>query len=111
MERVAEASQWPRASEAEECREQREAAVHRLKHVIEKQRHSYVERVRDEVDGVICNKPGLANEDLGGYCCKKVKQINDTGNPNLRVRRSGTVPQSDSMRTARNREVYARILF
>jgi hypothetical protein len=39
--------------EAEERREQREAPVHRPKYVIEEQRHCGIERVRDEVDGVI----------------------------------------------------------
>src|SRR5208283_5678237 len=44
------------SDEAEEHREQREAPVHRLKQVIEEQRHRDVEHVRYEVDGVIGNK-------------------------------------------------------
>ena len=67
--------------EAEERREEREAPAHLLKQVIEEQRHSNVERVRDEVNGVIYNKPAAANDDLGGYCRQKVKQVNDTDNP------------------------------
>src|SRR5208282_2137610 len=38
---------------AEERREQREAIVHRPEHVIEEQRHEDVERVGDDVDGII----------------------------------------------------------
>jgi len=73
--------------EAEEGGEQREVPVHRLKQEIEEQRQSDVERVRDEVDGVICKKMGLANEDLVGYCRQKVKQIDDTGKPSPGTRR------------------------
>ena len=50
--------------EAEQRRKQREAPVQRLEHVIEEQRHSDVERVRDEVDGVNNNKPTSADESL-----------------------------------------------
>src|SRR5271154_3028194 len=67
--------------EAKDRRKQREASVHRLKQMIEEQRHGDVKRVSDEVDGVKQHKPAPANEDLGRYCRQKVKQINDTSNP------------------------------
>ena len=55
--------------EAEERGEQREAHVHRLKQVEEQRRQSDIERVGDEVDGVIRKKMGPANKDLGSIGC------------------------------------------
>ena len=63
--------------EAEERREKSEDAVHRLEQVIEQQRHSDVERERDEVDGDIYSRP--VNEELGGWGRQKIKQVEDAG--------------------------------
>jgi hypothetical protein len=72
--------------EAKEPPEQRDAPVHRLKHVIEEQRHNDIARGRDEVGGVaMYNKPA-ANEDHGGCSRQYVEQIKDTGNLGLETR-------------------------
>src|SRR5271166_4866096 len=69
--------------EAEERRQQREAPVHRLKDVIEEQRHSDIAGGRDE-DGR--QTQPAANKE-GECSCQYVEQIKDTGNPGLETRR------------------------
>src|ERR1700694_4154124 len=69
--------------EAEERREQREAPVHRLKHVIEEQRYSDIARGRDEAG---YQTQPAANEE-GDSSRQEGEQIKDTGNPGLETRR------------------------
>ena len=73
---------------AEERREPRQAHAHQLKHIVEEQRYGDIKHVGHEGDGVICNKSGPTNEDLGGYGRQKVKQIDSAGNPGPETRRS-----------------------
>jgi hypothetical protein len=69
--KLKEAAKSPNGAphEAEGRREQRGAPVHRLQHVIAKQRHSYIAHEHDEISGATQMVQRLGRQSIVRRCC------------------------------------------